>query len=69
MARFVVNPRGAVHSILDDQLDSHLKRGFREATPEEVRKWYQSQGLNPPEVSDGKSKHVSTNQPGQRSDR
>lgn len=34
---FVVNPSGVLHMVED--ASSHLKRGFREATPEEIAAW------------------------------
>lgn len=66
MAQFVVNPHGTVHSIPDEWLPDHLKRGFRMATVEEIRHWYEMQGLEFPEVSDGESEHEQPDQPGER---
>lgn len=69
MAQFVVNPRGAVHSIPDEWLSDHLKRGFRRATAEEIEGWYKMQGLEFSEESNGKSEHGTADQSGERSHR
>lgn len=42
---YVVNPRGAVHSVADHRLEELLRDGFRTATADEIAGWYARQGL------------------------
>jgi|GEM_PF-2414298 len=69
MAQFVVNLRGAVHSVDDKDVAALLKRGFRIATNEEICDWYEMQGLKLGEVSDGENEHGATDQSGKKSHR
>lgn len=42
--KVIVNPSGTVHTVNDDY---EVKFPFREASEEEIGKWFASQGLNP----------------------
>lgn len=64
---FVTNWRGTTHSVHEDVLRSLIESGrYRLATNEEIRRWYESQGLNSPESREvdnvGKSKYGATHQ-------
>jgi hypothetical protein len=45
---FVVNRKGAVHSVPDEWLSDLLAHGYRQATAEEIAQWYRDQGLEVP---------------------
>lgn len=47
---FVVNPKGAVHSVPDEWLSDLRAQGYREATADEIAQWYIDQGLEPPDA-------------------
>lgn len=49
MARYIVNPGGAVHSVEEGEFKRlSLLPGYREATTEEIAGWYEWQGLQVP---------------------
>lgn len=55
---FIVNQKGATHSVPDEWLDTLIASGARLATPDEIARWYAEQGLEvPDEVIDGTSRH------------
>ncbi len=63
MARYIVNQKGAVHSVPDDWAVPH---GCREATPEEIRQWLLDQGIEAEVTNDGTSEHGSVNKSSER---
>lgn len=69
MAKFVVNPGGAVHSVPDEWVQDLLQRGFRLATEDEIRAWYAMQGLEMPEVGNDADEHGAADQPGEKPNR
>jgi len=49
MPRYIVNAGGAFHSVGDAEFQALVaRRGWREASTEEARRWYESQGLPVP---------------------
>lgn len=50
MAKFIVNPGSAVHTVDASEFERLTRLpGFREATTEEIQSWYEQQGLPVPE--------------------
>lgn len=48
MVSYVVNRHGAIHSVPDNLVEALLAQGFRQATAEEIARWYREQGLEVP---------------------
>lgn len=65
MAKFIVNAKGAIHSIPDGW---PIPDGARPAAEDEIAAWYEAQGLIR-EVANGASEHGAVDQPGTRPDR
>lgn len=67
---FVVNRRGATHSVNDDRVAALLGQGFRLATAEEIAAWHAAQGLDvPEEVGSAESDDGGADRPGAGADR
>lgn len=47
---FVVNRKGATHSVPDEWVEDLLKQGYRLATADEIAAWYAMQGLEVPDA-------------------
>lgn len=69
MVGYVVNRHGALHSVPDDMMEALLRQGFRQATAEEIARWYAAQGLPAPEESaHGQEQHADADQPAEAGD-
>lgn len=70
MGAFVVNPRGATHSVPEAWVPDLLTRGYRQATEPEIAAWFAMQGLAPGrEENDAASDDGGADQPRARPDR
>ena len=50
---FVSHPVAGVHRIPQAWLDGYSPSGFRLATPDEIRRWYEARGVAAPDPSRG----------------
>ncbi|MCW5933976.1 MAG: hypothetical protein KIT45_06700 [Fimbriimonadia bacterium] len=56
---YIVNKRGAVHSVPLDWVEGLLAKGMTLASIEQIEDWYKGQGLKPPRAVKGRPEGAS----------